>query len=431
MKNNLKLGIFVALGLIGIMVSIFAVGNISFGRTYDVFVSFPNASGLINKSKVKIAGVDVGVLSSFGLKDSRAHLRLSINNDIVLYENASAKIVSMGIIGTKYISLDPGDSSYPVLPKNSTIKGLVGGSLDDLFSGDMMDNLSSAVKDLKSILNNIAQHNKEIASAISSFNEFSYNLAQITGENREDIRSSIASIKDVTSKLDIIITKIHDGEGAIGALVSDEKVSDDLKETIASAKDAIQSLKTTLGSVSTLQFQWNYLGRYGERDDVFRSDVGLTIMPNDSKFYYVGVSNAGDRNAVNNVDPRDNINTLDALLGFRYKNAEIYGGIMRNKGGVGAGVSLFQPVSAPYRSVYLFANAYDFGREETPTNGKNTPKIDAGVKVGIAKWLYVGAMVEDAADHKPSFTPFIKLEIRDKDIANLFGVAGVASVAGK
>ena len=56
---------------------------------------------------MKIAGVDIGVLKGVSLKDSRANLCLAINKDVVLYENAAASIVSMGIIGTKYIEINP------------------------------------------------------------------------------------------------------------------------------------------------------------------------------------------------------------------------------------------------------------------------------------------------------------------------------------
>jgi len=434
MKNNFRLGVFVALGLIGIMVSILALGNIAVGKTYTVYVSFPNASGLMKKAKVKIAGVDVGILKEFALKNSQAYLTLAINENIVLYENASARIVSMGIIGTKYISIDPGDSSYPVLQHGGIIRGNSGGSIDDLINGgsagDMLGNLSSTIRDLKTIVSAIAAQNEQITSAIHNLSEFSYNVAQITSQNKDDIRASMEAMREITAKLDVIVTNLTNGQGTAGALLTDEQMKENLKETIASARDAVNGLKTALVSAGTLQFEWNYTGRYNTRDSAFRSDGGMTIMPNNNKFYYIGISNIGDRNASNNKDSRDSINTLDALLGFRFNKAEVYGGAMRSKAGVGAGVSLFQPVYAPYRSVYLFANAYDFGRPKTNNNSANIPRIDAGVKFGITKWLYAGAMVEDAADKKPSFTPFIRLEIKDKDISNLFGIIGIAAMAG-
>ena len=202
MNNKVKLGLFALLGLAAIMVSIIAVGNFSFGRTYRIYVSFRNASGLAKKAKVKIAGVDIGVVRSISLKDSKARLAMDINEGIVLYKNATASIVSMGIIGTKYVEIIPGDSSYPVLQDGDEISASEGSSLEDTLNkigdkinnvldsfgkngknGNMMDNLSDAIYDLKSVLRNIAAQNAQITSAITNVNKFSTNLAEITARS--------------------------------------------------------------------------------------------------------------------------------------------------------------------------------------------------------------------------------------------------------
>lgn len=450
MNNQVKLGLFVAIGIFGIIVSIVAAGNFTLNRSYKVYVAFHNASGLTKKAKVKIAGVDIGVLKGVTLKDARANLCLAINKDIVLYRNASASIVSMGIIGTKYIEILPGDPGHPALKDGDTIEASetlsleqslgnmiekINGALGTIGSdgkiGGIIDNISAAAADLKLVIGNIAQQNAKITNAIANINKFSYNLAEITGENREDIRSAIASIKDVAYKLDILVDKVNEGEGTLATLINDGEMSGDLKETIATAKEAVASAKTAIDSLkenfasaNRLQLEWDYAGRYSTKDEKFRSDIGIGISMRKERFYYVGISNVADASEEKDQKEKDTMNTLTVLLGFRGEKASIYGGVMRSKAGGGIGYSFFDPIYAPYRRLQAHFDAFNFGRKEKP------PEFNLGVRYGITRWLYAGVMVEDIA-YSASVTPYIKLEIKDTDITSLLGIASVAAVASR
>lgn len=450
MNNKVKLGIFVLIGLTSIVVSILAVGSFSMGKKYKVYVLFDNASGLTKKAKVKIAGVDIGVLQKVDLQETQARLCLVIDDNIALYQNATASIVSMGIIGTKYIEVHPGNSSLPKIKDGDSIAKSQAASIEESLgkivdkintaldsiskdgkNGDMIDNLASSIRDLKSVIHNIAEQNAKITSVIENINKFSIDLADITAQNKHDIRDAVVSIKEVADKLDRIMTKINEGEGTLAKLLNDEEMGGELKETVAtakeavaSAKDAIDGLKETLGGANKLQLKWDYLGRYNFRSEEFINDIGVNISLRKERFYYVGISNVGDRDEEEDREERKKINTITALLGFRGEHAEIYGGVMRNKGGFGAGYSFFDPVYAPYRRLYVHLNAYNFGREDNP------PEVDAGVRFGITRWLYVGVAVEDIA-YKTALAPYIKLEITDNDISRLLGIASIAAVASQ
>ncbi|MCL2485033.1 MAG: MlaD family protein [Endomicrobia bacterium] len=440
MRDNVKLGIFVSIALIAIIISIFAVGSFTLGKTYRVYVDFPNISGLLAKAKVKIAGVDVGILKGVQLKGSKARLTLHINNDIVLYKNATASIVSMGIIGTKYIEIDPGDPSFGIVRDGDVITAAPGGSLEDTLSGladkitkvfdgemgkngDMFGNLADAIYDLKVVMKSISDQNSKITSAINNIDRFSGSLVQIADANKNYINDSFAKIKDVSDRLDILISRIYTGSGTVSTLINDQQMGEDLKETITSAKETIKSLQDTVGRASSLQFQWDYLGRYNIKDEKFRNDIGITIMPDNTKFYYVGISNVADSD-VTDREERDSMNRLEALLGFRFNKAEVYGGVMRGTAGVGAGYSFFEPIYAPYRTLQTFVNVYNMGRE------KRGPEVDAGARIGLTKWLSAGIMVEDVL-YKTAVTPFVKLEIKDRDLAALLGIISIAAVSTK
>jgi hypothetical protein len=56
------------------------------------------------------------------------------------------------------------------------------------------------------------------------------------------------------------------------------------------------------------------------------------------------------------------------------------------------------------------------------------PEVDLGVRFGFTKWLYAGVMVEDTL-YRSALTPYIKIEINDRDLAALLGIISIAAVA--
>ncbi|MBQ1609569.1 MAG: MCE family protein [Elusimicrobia bacterium] len=131
MSNELKLGIFVTIGIIAVLITIMMLGNYSLTSKYVVNTYFENTAGLPKKSKVKISGVDVGNIKNIVLENGRAKVVLVIDRDIKLYSDATAKIVSLGIIGTKYIELTQGTPTNSVVEPGGTINAAKGASLEE------------------------------------------------------------------------------------------------------------------------------------------------------------------------------------------------------------------------------------------------------------------------------------------------------------
>ncbi|MDR3243235.1 MAG: MlaD family protein, partial [Elusimicrobiota bacterium] len=271
MNNSVKLGLFTALGLAAIIISIIAVGDISISRQIKVYALFDNVTGVTQKARVRIAGVDIGFLNGAALQGQKARLTLAINRDVKLYKNAKASIGSSGIIGSKYIEIQPGDDSYPLIENGDTIMSAPSNSLNDVIDRlgksldpskmqAIFDNLAVSVDNIREVTSSIASQSQEIKAAINNFYMFSKNLESITEENKNDIRAAIVNLKDVSDKLDAMVANIFEGDGLAGVLLSDEQIGEDFKETIASAKETMKSVQEALGGASKLQIQWEYMG---------------------------------------------------------------------------------------------------------------------------------------------------------------------------
>ncbi|MEM1298965.1 MAG: outer membrane lipid asymmetry maintenance protein MlaD [Pseudomonadota bacterium] len=88
------------------------------GESYDLTAEFRKAEGLSVGSDVQISGVKIGTITSIRLnqKTFRAAVDLSIRDDVKIPEDSIAKIVSEGLLGGNFITVDPGASDFMLEP---------------------------------------------------------------------------------------------------------------------------------------------------------------------------------------------------------------------------------------------------------------------------------------------------------------------------
>lgn len=78
---------------------------------YYLNASFGRTDGLLVGDKVRMAGLDVGRVTSATLDDNfNAILKMEIKEGIKVPDDSSASIVSSGLMGNKYIEIEPGGS---------------------------------------------------------------------------------------------------------------------------------------------------------------------------------------------------------------------------------------------------------------------------------------------------------------------------------
>jgi phospholipid/cholesterol/gamma-HCH transport system substrate-binding protein len=77
---------------------------------YFVNAKFQNINGIMQGSDVVIAGIKIGQVSSMHLdkKTYQAIVALKINDDVNITNDSRASIVSSGIVGNKFIAIEPG-----------------------------------------------------------------------------------------------------------------------------------------------------------------------------------------------------------------------------------------------------------------------------------------------------------------------------------
>jgi len=75
---------------------------------YTLFANFDNIAGLKTGNEVEIAGVKIGRVSGIALKDNRAQVGLRIHDGVDVDSDAIASVLTSGLIGDKYVSIQLG-----------------------------------------------------------------------------------------------------------------------------------------------------------------------------------------------------------------------------------------------------------------------------------------------------------------------------------
>jgi len=119
----LKTGIYVAIGIIVIVVLFFTVKSKSEytqdGSYYPLTATFGRTDGLLVGDKVRMAGLDIGRVTSAKFDDKfHAILTLEIKTDVHIPNDSSASIVSYGLMGPKYIEIEAGGSESFLAPND-------------------------------------------------------------------------------------------------------------------------------------------------------------------------------------------------------------------------------------------------------------------------------------------------------------------------
>lgn len=129
-KLELKVGIFVFIGLIILVTFVLLIGDIKTWRSgYNVKFKFSFINGVKIGAPVRFAGVDVGEVKDikiiFNSQDQKIDVEILgwLRNDVNIPVDSTVWVNTLGLLGEKYIEIMPG-KNYSVLVKpNDTLIG--------------------------------------------------------------------------------------------------------------------------------------------------------------------------------------------------------------------------------------------------------------------------------------------------------------------
>ena len=105
-------GIFVVIGLVCIGYMTVKLGNVGFfgESTYSLYAKFNTVTGLREGNPINMLGLEIGRVQKFTMdqENQQVLVEFKINKGIEIYDDAIASIKTEGLIGDKYVAVDPG-----------------------------------------------------------------------------------------------------------------------------------------------------------------------------------------------------------------------------------------------------------------------------------------------------------------------------------
>ena len=204
--ENLKLGIFVVLGTVLLLVAAYLIGNRQnmFGKTFPITAVFKNASGLQNGNNVRFSGINVGTVMKIEMVNDttiQVHMIIADKMREHIKKDAIATIGSDGLVGSMLINIVPGE-----------------GNARSIQAGDELSSFSKvATQDMMTTLNT-------------------------TNENAALLTEDLLKVTQ----------SLINGKGTLGRLLNDTTMADDLQLTIAHLKNTSRQANTAIGELNAM-----------------------------------------------------------------------------------------------------------------------------------------------------------------------------------
>lgn len=146
-------GIFVIFGLICVGYMTVKLGKVDiFGdKSYTLIAKFTTVAGLRIGSPVHILGIDVGRVERITIdqENLKAVVEIKIKKDIKIYDDAIASIKTEGLIGDKYLSIDPGGGGSLLANKGVITDTQAAVDVEELISKYAFGDVKKDQKDVK------------------------------------------------------------------------------------------------------------------------------------------------------------------------------------------------------------------------------------------------------------------------------------------
>jgi phospholipid/cholesterol/gamma-HCH transport system substrate-binding protein len=329
--SELRVGVFVLVGILVVMVGIFYVTGTGFlGAKYRLVTYLPEVEGLASGAKVTLDGVEVGNVDSIQVakpkpgepldtkRSVEVTLRVSreFQNDI--RSDSTASLLTEGFLGDRIVTVQRGYTGA-VLQDGQEIPGYEEKSLNEIMANgaDLMQNLNQLSKQAGVIVDDLQRGRGTLGALLTD--KSIYEHADSTLERVDQMTASIqqgqgtigkllnddalyTKANSVTGRIDDVLAAVQDQKGTLGKLVYDPSVHDEAKQFLANGNDLISGVRAgrgTLGKLATddtLFTSWKQIGENLQQATakLNTNDGTAGKFFNDPKFYDNLTGLAGD-----------------------------------------------------------------------------------------------------------------------------------------
>lgn len=254
-------GLFTLISLLVALYMVFRTGDLRLERQpgYKVFVDFPDVAGLDVGDTVRVAGVEVGKVEAIALEENLGKITLTIDHRVVLYEDATARVETYGLLGDRYVSVDPGHEKLPRVSPGGEIHSAVSSEeLDALI--EKLNEVARDVKTVTSSLKNVLggeEGERALREILTNSRDLTRELVEMVRQNQEDFRKITRQTALLTREMQEMVSENR--EAVRRTLVALPETTENVREITADARrlfdEHYEDIAETLGNLRTASVQ--------------------------------------------------------------------------------------------------------------------------------------------------------------------------------
>lgn len=293
-----RLGIFIFFGTILLILAIFLIGNKEklFTTTIEIKAYFNQIEGLKSGAPVRLSGYDIGSVSSISLisdTSAKVEVKMRIDNELkhFIRLDSRASVETEGLVGKKIVSITPGSPAAAEIEDDGIIQTKSPVNIAKIieeteavmgYMKDLTKNFSeifAKVNQGEGSIGRLINDDKLYNSAVSITQTADKSLSAITArlnEISDIIISTSGTIKSILTDVDKtivdvqrIISKVDNGEGALGKLIGDKNMGDSIKTIITNLSrtsgEAHIAVARLAENMEALKHNWLFKGYFEQR----------------------------------------------------------------------------------------------------------------------------------------------------------------------
>lgn len=240
-----------------------------FGKPgFKVHTTFQDANGLQKGNSVRYVGVNVGKVEKVTPSRDGVDVLMRIDEGTEIPTDSKISITTDGLLGSKIISITPGEARNSILGDGDIIDGNKGKSMDDVMesANTLIAGANEMVKNLNAVMGD-RQTQQAMRGTIQNMEAMTGSMSAMMDANAANIQQLTANMAAITSQMNDSMHRI-DGDGATSENVRQmaanmEQISERFENIARSMEDLTTDpqskadIKTTLHNTAEISSKVN------------------------------------------------------------------------------------------------------------------------------------------------------------------------------
>jgi len=250
----IKLGIFVILGSLLILVMAYLIGNEQniFRPTFQITAVFKNVNGLQQGNNVRYSGINVGIVKDIVMEnDTSIRVYMQIQEDMLdhIKDNAVAMVGSDGLVGSMLINILPGQGTGTPVTDGTEIT-----TFSRISTQDMLTTLNVTNENAALLTADLLEVTQALRNGSGILGQLLYDstMAKNLQQSFRNLRISTVQSRQAVNRLNEMIQQWQLEQSALTLLMDDPEFSNQIRSVVSNLDSSGQEIRELTGRLNGL-----------------------------------------------------------------------------------------------------------------------------------------------------------------------------------